>query len=348
MIASRFTGTALALSFCLNLLAAPCALAAPKAKPAPKAAAPTPPAAPTLSETLTGMARAEYEAGKILYADGDFASASLKFQRSYEESKDPRLLWNQAAAEKKLRRYVRVAELVERYLVESGDKLSAEDRADAQALLDTVKTFIAEVTFKVVPDGAAIYVDDQPVATSPLFTPLRLEMGERRIKVSKAGFVEYSVARQFDGGAPATVEVSLQVEVHEGKLHVVAGARDTVRVDGAVVGTGVWQGTLKSGSHHVEVSAPGKQTYRTDVTVQDNQTSNLQIALDPVPASAAPAPARPTEEESGGGGTWLWVGGGLLLGAGLGVGAYFLFKKDDLQAEPVSGTLDPGVAELRF
>jgi hypothetical protein len=316
---------------------------------APYAAAEGAAAQSSLSDSLTGMAKAEYEAAKILYADGDFAGASLKFQRAYEASKDARLLWNEAAAEKNLRRYVRVADLVERYVRESGDKLSEQDRADAQALLDTVKGFVSDVTFKVVPDGAAIFIDDEQIGTSPLPQAIRVEMGERRIRVNKPGYLEFTTSRQFDGGVPASMEVSLQVEVHEGKLHVSASPGDSIRVDGAVVGTGDWQGTLKSGMHHVQVAAPGKRDYASDVAVQDNQSNTLRVVLDPV-ASTGPLPQRsPEEDNSGGGSAWLWIGGGLLVAGGLGVGAYFLFKpKDDKAVEPAQGTLPPGVAHLSF
>src|SRR5262245_25362694 len=127
MMRARFVrhSRGLSLALCLALVAPYAAAQSRETKAA----------AASLSESLTGMARAEYEAGKILYADGDFAGAALKFQRAYDESKDPRLLWNQAAAEKNLRHYVRVSELVERYVQESGERLSDQDRAEAQALL---------------------------------------------------------------------------------------------------------------------------------------------------------------------------------------------------------------------
>src|SRR4051812_12715849 len=75
----------------------PAASAVPSAAPttAPSAA----PAPPSLGDTLTGQARTEYDLGKILYRDGDFAAALVKFQKAYEISSEPRLLWNVAACE---------------------------------------------------------------------------------------------------------------------------------------------------------------------------------------------------------------------------------------------------------
>jgi hypothetical protein len=315
--------------------------AAPPAPPPPSATPATPSTGPftaPLSETLTGTARGEYEAGKLLYNDGDYGGAALKFMRAYDESKDPRLLWNAAAAEKNLRRYVRVADLVGRYMTEGGDRLTAEELTEAKVLLDTVRAFISDVTFKIVPDGATIIVDEQPIGVSPLPGPVQIEMGQRRLKVSKPGYQDFSAAQSFTGGAATSVEISLQQVIHEGKLRIIAGPGDVIRVDGKVVGTGEWEGTLPSGAHSVAVTGEGKRAYQSEAVVQDNQGSTLRIALDP---------------ESGPGGgsdlTWLWVAGGAVAAAGLGVGAYFMFRpEDEGPPPPILGTLNPGAVPLSF
>jgi hypothetical protein len=279
------------------------------------------------------MARAEYEAGRLLYGDGDYAGAALKFQRAYEESKDPRLLWNTAAAEKNLRHYAKVVELVERYVVEAGTRLKPEDRAEADALLTTVRAFISTVTIEVQPDGADVFVDDVKVGVSPMKAPVLVDMGDHRIRVAKEGFQEFTSVQSLQGGAPFSLTVALQPVVHQGRLHIVASPGETISIDGKQVGTGTWEGVLPSGIHTVTVTAAGKRTYQSDVAVQDNQMQSLRVALE----SATPAAA-----EDKGNLTWLWIAGGAVLATGLGVGAYFAFKPED--EEPVPGTL--GTVEL--
>jgi tetratricopeptide (TPR) repeat protein len=292
------------------------------------------PSAP-LSESLHGMARAEYEAGKILYADGDFSGAAMKFQRAYDESKDPRLLWNMAAAEKNLRHYVRVYTLVERYLAEASTRLSADDRSEAETLLGTVKGFIGEVTIRVNEPGASISVDDQPLGASPLPGAVRLEMGERKITVHKVGFTDFVATQPIDGGAATEIDVTLKADVHEGRLRIVAGADDSIRVDGRLLGLGQWEGKLKSGIHAVQVSAEGKQPYQSDIGVEDGQLANVRVTLEA--KAAAQRVSAPV---------WPWVVGGAAL-AGLSVGAYFLFRpRDEGPAPPVDGSLDPGSIPL--
>jgi hypothetical protein len=282
---------------------------------------------PSLAESLGESARADYESGKILYADGDYAGAVIKFQRAYEASGDPRLIWNQAVAEKNQRHYVRVAELIERYLVESGDRISVEERSDANRTLEAVLAFVTDVHFKVVPDGVAIFVDGQQVGTSPLSRPLRVDMGERRIRAQKPGYQPLSAVHQFKGGTEATVEINLQPEVRQGQLRVDASPWDTIRVDGRVVGTGAWRGTLRSGPHRVEVSAPGKRTYSTQIAINDDQVDTLRIVLEPLPHAPAGA-IRPVKRDAGGDATLAWVTGSVLVLAGLSVGSYFLFTPE--------------------
>ena len=105
----------------LTLSFAPAALAqaAPPAAEAPPAAAPAAAPAP-LSESLSGMARAEYAAARILYEDGDYQGALQKLRSAYDSSKDARLLWNMAACEKNLRHYALALGLVERYVSDGG------------------------------------------------------------------------------------------------------------------------------------------------------------------------------------------------------------------------------------
>jgi hypothetical protein len=316
--------------------AAPPAAAPPAAAPpaaAPPAAA-LPPFKKSLADTLTGAAKAEYEAGRLLYGDGDYAGAALKFQRAYDESKDPRLLWNTAAAEKNLRHYSKVVELVERYVAEGGTRLKPEDRAEADALLATVRAFICTVSLDVQPEGAAVFVDDVQVGVSPMRAPVLVDMGEHRIRVSKEGFQDFNATQSLQGGAPFSLMVALQAAVHQGRLRVVAGPGEAISVDGKPVGSGEWEGVLPSGIHTVTVTGAGKRTYQSDVAIQDDQAQSLRVALE------TDSPAAGGKDK--GAMTWLWIAGGAVLATGLGVGAYFAFKPDD--KDPVQGTL--GTVEL--
>src|SRR5262245_53110413 len=101
----------------------------PAAGAAPAAQEQAPPK--PLDETLTGDAKSEYELAKIAFAQGDYAGATVKFQRAHELSGDPRLHWNVAVCETKRHRYTRTLAALERYRREGGALITEEDRREA-------------------------------------------------------------------------------------------------------------------------------------------------------------------------------------------------------------------------
>lgn len=313
----------------------------------PPSASPIAPATGTrsLSESLAGDAKAEYESGKLLYEDGDYAGAALKFQRAYELSADPRLLWNRAAAEKNLRHYAQVRTLMRKYLDTGGSLVSAEERADAEELIGMVSGFVSEVTISVDQVDAEIAIDGRSIGKSPLPTPVALDMGEHEITVSKVGFKPLSKRGTVAGGRASTLDFRLQSEKHEGLLRVIAPSGSAVRIDGKRLGFGDWQGTLPSGSHNVRVDAPGKQRYSAEAVVQDGQVTVLQVSLQDTPL-LPPAPV--SEPDRGGVSAWVWVGLGAILVGGAVTG--FMLLKPEAQGPPapVDGTLGRVPLGLHF
>lgn len=292
-----------------------------------------------LGETLTGAAKGDYEAGRILYADGDYAGAALKWEVAYKASNDARLLWNIAAARKAERKYAEVERLVKQYLAE-GKELSEADRAEAQQLLGTIQSFVADLAIQVNEAGAQIIVDGVLVGQSPLPAPLRVDIGQHVVAVAKQGFERAELKQQVTGNT--TVPVRLAPEVHEGRLRVVSPGDATVTVDGKRVTSGSWEGVLPSGVHRIEVKAPGKLPYSTDAQIDDNQNEVLRVTLqdsDPFAGGGRPPDMERKSESSS---AWIWVTLGVLALAGAGAGAYYYMQqnKDTKPAPAEQGTLD--------
>jgi hypothetical protein len=307
-----------------RVLAQPEPAAPPAVAEASPAAAPLP-----LSESLQGMARADYAAARILYEDGDYPGAYTKLAAAYDASKDPRLLWNMAACEKALRHYGSVIDLLERYLDEGKLLIGDEERQATHELVETVREFVNELSLDVSPAGTRVIVDGTPIATAPLGKPLRLEMGKRKLRFEKPGFVTHETEMELSGGKSAALVVALQAELHEGTLRIVTDPSAVISVDGHVVGTGLWTGKLPSGSHAVSLSAQGKQSHKTEVVIRDDDTSSLHINL------VDESRAAPSDSSSHA--LW-WIVGGVAL-AGAGVGGYFLLRPEDERAQPEIGTL---------
>jgi hypothetical protein len=300
------------------------------------ASAPVPEGPKPLSESLTGDAKQAYDSAMLLYTDHDYAGASIKFRQAYDISKDPRLLWNEAACEKNLRHYARVLKLVEQYQVEAASMITEADKNDAKDLANAVRAFVGTLAVSSPEESVSISVDDEPMGVAPLAGPLVLSMGARKVKCSKAGFTDFETTVQLGGGATAAVICKMVKEVHEGRLVVVAGANETIWIDSKAVGTGRWQGVLASGGHTLRVTAPGMRSHQTEITIKDKDAREVRVMLEKDQAAAP-----------GGSKTWMWITGGAVLVAGAVLGGYFLLKpKDETAPGPNQGTMNPGTVQL--
>ncbi len=278
------------------LITAPALAQKKKPSKAPEpaaAAAPAPPQTPPLSEALTGEAKAAYEAGKLLYGDGDYAGARVKFQAAFDASQDPRLLWNMAICEKGLRHYAKVVSLTQQYLKAGESMLSEADRTEATDLLAAIESFTVELTITVNEPGAEILVDGERVGSSPLDKPFMVDIGSRQISVQKPGFKPYRSTIPGGGQKQASLEIKLERELHQGVLSVTAPKNGTIYIDGQKVGVGGWSGTLSSGGHTLRVLAEGMRPYQSEVVVQDDEKRGVDVVLEPMAATA------PAEEKHG-------------------------------------------------
>lgn len=287
------------------------------------------PAGATLADSLTGLAKADYIAARVLFQDGDYPSALVKFESAFSASKNPLLLWNMAVCEKSLRHYARMLGLLERYRVEARDKLGEADLKEVDGLVESVKSLVSPLDLTTNEAGADLSVDGLSIGVTPLAKKPLLDVGEHVLALKKKGFKERSERIKVTGGAPISLAWPLDREVHEGLLSIHAGTTDSIFVDGKVVGTGRYEGKVSSGGHSLRVTAKGFRAHSSEVLVQDGETRRVDVSL---------------EKEASGIPAWAWVAGGVLLASGAAVGGYFIFKPGDAQPS-VIGTMDPGTVQ---
>jgi tetratricopeptide (TPR) repeat protein len=162
----------------------------------PAEAAPPPP----LAESLQGSAKRSYDAAKLLFTDKDFAGASIKFREAFDESGDPRLLWNIAASEKNLRHYERAVGYIRRYLVDAAALATDEQRASAEQALAALEGFLGEVAVTIDPEAARLLVDGDARVEQGASRVLRIDQGKRTIRAELEGFAPFEGALEIVGG----------------------------------------------------------------------------------------------------------------------------------------------------
>jgi hypothetical protein len=259
----------------------------PSAPPsAPAAARPAPPRRlPPLPQSLPTNAKRDYDAAKMLFDDGDYATALLKYQAAYDATHDVRLLWDVAVCEKSLRHYATTLAVLTRYVAEGGDQLSASDRKDAQDLSRAIAPFTSAQSLNVSEEGAEVWIDGQLVGRSPLPSPVVLDLGTRHVHILKDGFRPWSLDMPVGGSAPTTVAALLQHQ--SGHLDLTLPAGGTVSIDDHVVGQGPGVSLdLPAGAHALRVTAPNMRPLMTDVVVEDGRSRTLDLKLE---AETAPS-----------------------------------------------------------
>jgi hypothetical protein len=185
---------------------------------------------------------------------------------------------------------------------------------------------------------ATITVDDEVLGMSPLMETVLLDMGSRRIRVTKPAFSEYSETVQVQGASELPISVKLVKETHEGRIAVSAGGDNMLYLDGKMMGQGHWEGTVPSGTHTLRVTAQGMKPYQTEIVLNDKENRTLGVTLEP-------------EAKQGGGTAIWWVIGGVLVAGAAGSTVYLVTRNKDTgggTAPPVLGTIQPGSVQLVF
>jgi hypothetical protein len=238
-----------------------------------------------LAQSLSADAKRDYDAGKMLFDDGDYATALLKYQAAYDATHDARLLWDVAVCEKSLRHYATTLATLARYQAEGGDLLSAGDRRDAQELSRAIAPFTSAQTVNVSEEGAEVWIDGQLVGRSPLLAPVVLDLGTHHVRIVKDGFRPWSRDMPVGGSAPTAVAALLERQA--GHLDLTLPAEATVAIDGHDAGRGPTLSVdLPAGPHALRVSAPNLRPIVTDVIVEDGKSRALDLKLEP---EAAPS-----------------------------------------------------------
>jgi hypothetical protein len=187
---------------------------------------------------------------------------------------------NIAQCHRDLREFAEAYNSYQTLLTKYGSTMSTADRRAVVHALDELASLTAAVKVNVTDPGATVAVDGNTVGTTPLTSPLRVNIGTHTVTVAKPGYETLSKDVKVNGGDSATVEGPLQTEVTTGHLVVQAPptAKVEVFVDGADVGPAPWEGDVKPGVHVVE--ARGTDQFAAPKQVDVARKARAELALD--------------------------------------------------------------------
>ncbi len=249
-----------------------------------QAARAQPPAAVNTGDVrsqLSEPARKAWDAAKQLAGANDFKGALVEFQRAYELSKNPRVLYNVGITEKLLTHYARAVDAWDKELHEGSGKLTAAEMAELKNAIAIVQQFVTTIEVTANEPEATLAIDDDPVGKTPFVGPVRIDVGKHTLRLSKEGFVDATVNVDVASGARTPVTFRLEPRAKTALVSVTVGGAPsaTVFVDGKDMGPAPFKGELSAERHTIEARAPGFVTVGQTVDVEYKQPMSLVLSL---------------------------------------------------------------------
>ena len=122
-----------------------------------------------------------------LYEEQDYAASLIEFKKAYELAPSYKLLYKIGQVSYKLRDYAGALKSFEQYLLEGGDEITPGRRSEVQEELNLLKAQTGRLDITSNVFGAEVSIDDVPVGTTPLDTPVLVSVGKRKITVMAEG-----------------------------------------------------------------------------------------------------------------------------------------------------------------
>ena len=194
----------------LGLLCLDPALGTQVARAAPPAKAPPArPAKPDAKSPEQKEAERHFQSGVELFKESKYAEALAEFERAYEISPQPLVLYNIAGCHRELSHYSEAVSYYRRFLAEGKDKVKPARLAAAQAELDGILARIARVTVTVSPglSDVSLILDGTPIDKPE--NPLILPPGEHRLVARAAGRSDSERSLRVASGDEIAVELKL-------------------------------------------------------------------------------------------------------------------------------------------
>jgi hypothetical protein len=239
------------------------------------------PAAVDVRTQLPEPARRAWDAAKQLANASDYKGALVEFQRAYELSHNPRVLFNLGVTEKLSTHYARAVDAWEKELREATGQLSPAELQELKNAIAIVQQFVTTVEILASEPGATLSVDDYPLGQTPFAAPVRIDVGKHTLKLTKEGFAD--IVKMVDVASGNATPVGFKMEPLNKTALVsvtVGGAPSaTVFIDGRDVGPAPFKGELSADRHTIEARAPGYVTVGQTVDVLYKQPMALVLSL---------------------------------------------------------------------
>jgi hypothetical protein len=190
-------------------------------------ALPGPVLAQSANSAPSEEAKEHFQRGKNAYSQGDHELAIKEWETAYSIDPRPQIRYNLAQAYERLGKLSEAAQALEYYIANAGSK-DSDYLPDARAALASIQARLARtgVIIQGGPDGASIFVDEQPWGRTPRPDKIALSPGNHRIAVRQQGYRDFISDVVVPAGQ--VIEIAVTLEPEGGKTTAgTAGAAQT-------------------------------------------------------------------------------------------------------------------------
>lgn len=294
------------------------------------------PASPSDSETPASPqqrdAQQHFKRGVALYKKDDFNTALAEFEAAYRSYPRPGVFLNIGLVHRRLHHYPEAIAALERYLAEDKD-VPKQDVDEATRLIAEMRALVGELRLTIVPQGAAVVIDDRSVGKAPL-APVPLTAGDHVIELSAPDHHPLRHEVTMVSGKPLELELTLKAIPKTGQARIVSSPSfGNIFIDGRLAGSGAVEIELPAGGHTLVITAPGHQSSQQELLIAAGQNRVVKMELDRV-VKKTPVHKR----------WWLWTAVGVAIAGGTAAAvAVPLGSRLEL---PTAGSLNPGSGSL--
>lgn len=232
-------------------------------------------------------ARQRFDRGLALYEALDYLGALAEFERAYELTQHPTVLYNVALVHAKLGNAVEVLEAVETLRARGLSELGQERRARLERTYAEQAARVGTIAFTANIPDLVVQLDHVDVPAGKL-EHLRLTAGRHVVSAFAPGYAPKSLAINVMGGTHRVIPLELvPLAVSPGRVALSSDVPDVeVRRGAELVAKLPMTGelVLGAGRHELEFSRPGYTTARRWVDLAPGTRAALHVPMTPTRA----------------------------------------------------------------
>ena len=139
-------------------------------------------------ETAKTKARQHFKQGVEQFDQRRFGDALTEFEQSYTLFPVYSTLYNVGQVHVALGHPVQAIDAYEKYLVQGGASVPADQRARVESELKTQRERVGDIKLDVTPEGAEVRVDGESVGQAPLKNAIKVAAGHHRVEAMLDGY----------------------------------------------------------------------------------------------------------------------------------------------------------------